>query len=125
MAIIGNQKSVRCESCKRTMRPNRVEAGGQTKVALIVAGQLMPLQCTSCSRVVCHECQGGQRGVGASHISMFCQSCNQMMDVLGYSPGAGGSSSSAAANGGRGAGVLVIVIAIAAIAGAIYFMSGR
>lgn len=117
MAIIGNQKSVRCESCKRTMHPNRVEAGAQTKVALIVAGQLLPLQCTGCSRVVCHECQGGQRGVGASNISMFCQSCNQMLDILGYSPGA--------ANEERGVGVLVIVVAIAAIAAAaIYFMLG-
>ena len=124
MTIAGNQRTVRCMQCGRSMHPERVEGGANTKVALIVAGQLMPLKCTHCGRIVCHECQGGSSELGASRISMFCQSCGQTMDVLGYSPGVAADATDKAKRGGGAVWFAIIVIA-AVIAGWLYLSSGR
>ena len=120
MTIVGNQRTVRCANCNRTMHPDRVKGGSaQTKAVVIVAGQLAPLQCTHCGQIVCHECQGGKTSLGASQASLFCQSCDQMLDVLAYAPAAGGDSTS------RGGSAMLVIGAVVVVAAIIYFVLGH
>jgi len=70
--------SVACSGCGRALDPSRVEGGDRPNVALVVAGQLLPLRCASCGRVVCHECQPGD-GQG---VSLTCAACGGRLEVM-------------------------------------------